>query len=48
MAILVLYWIISASNNVYESDVTVRKTKPEDAWEYVADFHKMKLLNPTM
>lgn len=48
ISVLILYWIFSASNNEYESNVTVKNVKPEDAWEYVADFHKMKLLNPTM
>lgn len=47
-AILALFVIFSASNNAYESDVTIRNTRPEIVWEYVADFQKMKLLNPTM
>lgn len=47
-ALLVLYWLFSVSNNTYESDVTIKNVKPEIVWEYVADFHKMRLLNPTM
>lgn len=47
-SLLVLYWLFSASNNTYESDVTIKNVRPEIAWEYVADFHKMRLLNPTM
>lgn len=47
-ALLVLYWIFSASRNTYEAEVTIKNTKPEFVWEYVADFHKMHLLNPTM
>lgn len=47
-SLLVLYWLFSAGNNTYESDVTIKNVKPEIVWEYVADFHKMKLLNPTM
>lgn len=47
-SLLVIYFIFSASNNTYESDVTIKNTKPEIVWEYVADFRKMQLLNPTM
>lgn len=46
--LLVFYLIFSASRNSYESDVIVKNVKPEVVWEYVADFHKMRLLNPTM
>lgn len=47
-ATLAFYVVFSASYNTYESDVTIKNTKPEIVWEYVADFQKMKLLNPTM
>lgn len=46
--LLVFYLIFSASRNSYQSDVIVKNVKPEVVWEYVADFHKMRLLNPTM
>lgn len=46
--ILILYYVFSASNNSYEASVTIRNVKPETAWEYVADFNKIKFLNPTM
>lgn len=48
IGLLIFYLIFSASRNTYESDVIIRNTKPELVWEYVADFHKMHLLNPTM
>lgn len=46
--LLLAYVVLSASNNTYEKDVTIRKTNPEEVWEFVADFSKMRLLNPTM
>lgn len=48
IGILGLYVIFSASNNKYEVDAIIKHTKPEQVWEFVADFSKMKLLNPTM
>lgn len=48
IGLLIVCFIFSASRNTYESDVIIRNTKPESVWEYVADFHKMHLLNPTM
>lgn len=48
IGILALYVIFSASNNKYEVDAIIKHTKPEKVWEFVADFSKMKLLNPTM
>lgn len=47
-ALLLLYWIFSASRNTYKAEEIIKSTKPEHVWEYVADFHKMRLLNPTM
>lgn len=47
-ALLLLYWIFSASRNTYKAEVIIKNTKPEHVWEYVADFHEMRLLNPTM
>lgn len=46
--ILLFYMIFSASRNSFETDIIIKNTKPELVWEYVADFHKMLLLNPTM
>lgn len=48
IALLGLYVVFSASNNKYEVDTVIRHTKPDKVWEFVADFSKMKLLNPTM
>lgn len=48
ITILASYLLFTASNNRFESDVTIKNVKPEDVWEYVADFSKMRLLNPTM
>lgn len=47
-AILVFYLMFSASWNTYQADVIIKNTNPELVWEYVADFDKMRLLNPTM
>lgn len=48
IGLLIFYLIFSASQNTYESDVIIKNTKPEIVWEYIADFHKMRMLNPTM
>lgn len=48
ITILASYLLFTASNNRFESDVTIKNVKPEDVWEYVADFSKMRQLNPTM
>ncbi|XP_037037795.1 uncharacterized protein LOC119075457 [Bradysia coprophila] len=48
IAVLGLYMIFSASNNKYEVDAIIKYTKPDKVWEFVADFSKMKLLNPTI
>lgn len=46
--LLVLYLIFSSGYHKYEIDGIIRNTRPEDVWNFVADFNKMKLLNPTM
>lgn len=48
IGLLITYWILSASRNTFKSEVIIRDTKPEIVWEFVADFKKMQLLNPTM
>lgn len=45
---VVLYYILSSSYSKYQIDTIIHRTKPEAVWEYVADFSKMKKLNPTM
>ncbi|GAB0098927.1 uncharacterized protein DMENIID0001_147370 [Sergentomyia squamirostris] len=45
---LLAYVIFSSGYNDYRSETTIAGAKPEQVWEYVADFSKMKLLNPTI
>lgn len=45
---IILYWILSSPYNTFETEIVLHGTKPEVVWEYVADFSKMKTLNPTM
>ncbi|XP_059607855.1 uncharacterized protein LOC132255735 [Phlebotomus argentipes] len=45
---LVVYAIFSSSYNEHRSETTIANAKPEKVWEFVADFSKMKLLNPTI
>uniref|UniRef100_U5ES57 Putative conserved secreted protein n=1 Tax=Corethrella appendiculata TaxID=1370023 RepID=U5ES57_9DIPT len=48
LVLIVLYYVISSSYTKYEIDATIPDTKPEDVWEYLSDFSKMKILNPTI
>ncbi|XP_055625103.1 uncharacterized protein LOC129767879 [Toxorhynchites rutilus septentrionalis] len=43
-----LYYFLSSSYTKYQIDSIIQRTKPEDVWEYVADFSKMMKLNPTI
>lgn len=45
---IALYYLLSSSYSKYQIDTIIHRTKPEAVWEYVADFSKMKKLNPTM
>uniref|UniRef100_A0A1A9VYK3 Uncharacterized protein n=1 Tax=Glossina austeni TaxID=7395 RepID=A0A1A9VYK3_GLOAU len=45
---LIIYMICARGRHSYEIDGIIKNTKPEDVWNYVADFSKMKLLNPTI
>ncbi|EDS32223.1 conserved hypothetical protein [Culex quinquefasciatus] len=45
---IILYWILSSPYNTFETEIVLHGTKPEVVWEYVADFSKMKTLNPTI
>lgn len=47
-ACLVIYIIFSSGFHKYQIDSVISNTRPEDVWEYVADFSKMRLLNPTI
>lgn len=46
--LLVFYALFSASNNKYEADVTIKNVDAKVVWDFVADFSKMRLMNPTM
>lgn len=46
--LLLIFVMLSCRYHRYEIDATLRNTKPEDVWEFVADFSKMRKLNPTM
>lgn len=46
--LLVIYVAFSSTYNKYEIDGTIPNTKPELVWDFVADFDKMRKLNPTM
>ncbi|KAJ6641432.1 hypothetical protein Bhyg_06371 [Pseudolycoriella hygida] len=48
IAFVGIYFIFSASNNKYEIDAIIKRTDPEKVWEFVSDFSKMKILNPTI
>ncbi|XP_053687336.1 uncharacterized protein LOC128736862 [Sabethes cyaneus] len=45
---LVFYCILSSRYSEYKIDTIIHRTKPEVVYEYVADFSKMKSLNPTI
>lgn len=48
LSAIVFYLIISSRYTKYQAETIIRNHKPEDVWNFVADFSKMKLLNPTM
>lgn len=45
---IILYLIFSARYNKFTAETVIKNQKPEDVWNFVADFSKMKSLNPTM
>ncbi|XP_030373258.1 uncharacterized protein LOC115623178 [Scaptodrosophila lebanonensis] len=48
-AALILYvFVLSSGYRNYEIDGLIRNSRPEKVWEYVADFNKMRVLNPTI
>ncbi|KAM8709893.1 hypothetical protein ACLKA7_016661 [Drosophila subpalustris] len=48
-AVLLLYvFVFSGGYHKYQIDGVIGNTGPERVWEYVADFNKMRLLNPTI
>lgn len=50
IAVLVLLYVFvfSSGYQKHQIDGVIANTRPEMVWEYVADFSKMRLLNPTM
>ncbi|XP_052859912.1 uncharacterized protein LOC128267163 [Anopheles cruzii] len=45
---IALYYLLSSSYRTHEVSSILPHTKPEDVWEYLADFSHMKKLNPTI
>lgn len=48
VVLITSYTIFSASYNKYQIDATIKNVKAEEVWDFISDFSKMKLLNPTM
>uniref|UniRef100_A0A336LSX5 CSON003270 protein n=1 Tax=Culicoides sonorensis TaxID=179676 RepID=A0A336LSX5_CULSO len=48
LAAIVFYLILSAKYNKYSAEVVIKNQNPENVWNFVADFSKMKQLNPTI
>lgn len=48
LALIALYLICSSGWQRYEIEAIIKNAKAEDVWNYVADFSKMRILNPTM
>lgn len=48
IGLLVLYIFFSSGYHDYQIDSLIPHSRPEDVWEYVADFRKMRSLNPTI
>lgn len=46
--LIISYTIFSSSYNKYQIDATIKNVKAEEVWDFISDFSKMKLLNPTM
>ncbi|XP_017863227.1 PREDICTED: uncharacterized protein LOC108613932 [Drosophila arizonae] len=48
-AVVLLYlFVFSGGYHKYQIDGVIDNARPEAVWEYVADFNKMRLLNPTI
>lgn len=46
--IIILYCCLFLPYNVVKQEEVIKNVKPESVWEHVADFSKMKKLNPTI
>ncbi|KAH8239958.1 hypothetical protein KR032_009823, partial [Drosophila birchii] len=47
-ALLLYVFVFSSGYHKYQIEGIIGRTQPEKVWEYVADFNKMRLLNPTI
>lgn len=47
-AIIFVYLLIFSRFQTYEYQGVIKDVKPEVVWEFIADFSKMKTLNPTI
>lgn len=47
-AVIFVYLFLFSRYQTYEIEEVIKNVKPEAVWEYVADFSKMKSLNPTI
>lgn len=48
VAALFFYLFIFARFQTFEYDAVIKGAQPEAVWNYIADFSKMKTLNPTI
>ncbi|XP_035786724.1 uncharacterized protein LOC118463899 [Anopheles albimanus] len=48
LSAIALYFFLSSGYREYELSGVVPHTKPEDVWDFLADFSHMKRLNPTI
>ncbi|EDW41040.1 uncharacterized protein LOC6605216 [Drosophila sechellia] len=47
-ALLLYVFVFSSGYQKYQIEGIIKRSQPEKVWEYVADFNKMRLLNPTI
>jgi len=47
-AVIFVYLFLFSRYQTYEYQEVIKNVKPEKVWDYVADFSKMKSLNPTI
>ncbi|XP_016935611.4 uncharacterized protein [Drosophila suzukii] len=48
IALLLYVFVFSSGYQKYQIEGIIKRSEPEKVWEYVADFNKMRLLNPTI
>jgi len=48
VALIIIYLCIASRYQTYEHSEVIKNAKPIAVWEFVADFSKMKQLNPTI